>query len=161
MLSKYFFSESESSRFISRAGNMWHLYSPPQPPNSWINVAVGMSLTSWSQSPRNLVCGSQLPSSQSHCIFGISGLSYGPLAHRDLTPPSGQGPSSLYRITEDRHLLALKEGEGAPLTLVPWWVTQILSSNGLFWLGIKKCKVSLFVFNPVFLQKKHPPASEP
>ena len=35
-----------------------------------------------------------------------------------LTPPSGQGPSSLYIITEDRHLLALKEAEAALLTLV-------------------------------------------
>ena len=78
-----------------------------------------------------------------------------------LTPPSGQGPSSLYRIAEDRHLLALKEAEAALLTLVHWWVTQIWSSNGLFWLGIKKCRVGLFVFNPVFLHKEHPPASEP
>ena len=101
-----------------------------------------MSLTSRSQSPRNFVYASQLPNSQPHWIFGISGLSYRSLAHRDLSNSSlrTRTLSSLDRVTEDWCMLALKQLKG------PLWLCSLDGSPRFPvpvdypWLGIKKCR---------------------
>lgn len=99
----------------------------------------------------NCVCVSQLPSSQPHWTFGISALSYRGhlLTGISLIPPSGQGASPLDSVTEGWCILALTEAEGPPLALLLQRVAQIASSNGLSWLGIKKCSFLFVCFKSV------------
>lgn len=165
VLSKYLLNTSitKSPRFISRAGNIWHLGWYPQPLNGWINVAVGVSLKSRSQS-QEIVC--VCPSYPVPSPTGPLGFLHCPI---EVTCSQG----SLWFLPQDKGPLLWTELQRVGV----YWLLQKL--KGPLWLcsfkGLPRLQVlmdypgwelrnavfCLFVLNLFSLPKNPPPALEP